>query len=83
MAVVSVFLKAVPPLGSDPTRRAWSDLIPQVIAIDWIGALLVAGSVTSLVLATQWGGNTKPWNDKDVIIVSPTTLYRTPILTSA
>ncbi|KAJ7032424.1 ABC transporter [Mycena alexandri] len=68
MAVVSVFLKAVPPLGSDPTRRAWSDLIPQVIAIDWIGALLVAGSVTSLVLATQWGGNTKPWNDKDVII---------------
>ncbi|KAJ7738153.1 ABC transporter [Mycena metata] len=68
MAVVSVFLKAVPPLGSDPTKRKWSDLLLQVWAIDWIGALLVAGSVTSFVLATQWGGNTKPWNDKDVII---------------
>ncbi|KAF7372555.1 Major facilitator transporter-like protein [Mycena venus] len=35
--------------------------------VSW-GAILVAGAVTSLVLALQWGGNTKPWDDKAVII---------------
>jgi hypothetical protein len=45
------------------------DLLDQVRHIDWVGAILVAGAVTSLVLALQWGGNTKPWDDKAVIIV--------------
>ena len=33
-------------------------------------AMLVASAVTCLVLALPWGGNTKAWNDKSVIIVS-------------
>jgi hypothetical protein len=32
--------------------------------------MLVAGAVTCLVLALQWGGNTMAWNDISVIIVS-------------
>jgi hypothetical protein len=42
----------------------------QVVRMDFVGAILVAGAVTNIVLALQWGGNTKPWNDKAVIIVS-------------
>jgi hypothetical protein len=42
----------------------------QAARLDFVGATLVAGAVTCLVLALQWGGNTKPWNDKSVIIVS-------------
>lgn len=37
--------------------------------MDFVGATLVAAAVTCVVLALQWGGNTKPWNDKAVIIV--------------
>jgi hypothetical protein len=44
----------------------------QVARMDFVGAILVAGAVTNIVLALQWGGNTKPWNDKAVIIVSLT-----------
>jgi nitrogen fixation-related uncharacterized protein len=42
----------------------------QVAQLDFIGAILVAGAVTNIVLALQWGGNTKQWNDKAVIVVS-------------
>ncbi|CAK5270693.1 unnamed protein product [Mycena citricolor] len=65
---VVFLLKASPPLGSDPTRRTWSDLLHQTLRLDYVGATLIAGCITSLVLALQWGGNTKPWGDKAVII---------------
>ncbi|KAF7364345.1 Major facilitator transporter-like protein [Mycena sanguinolenta] len=65
---VSLLLKAAPPLGADPTQRSTSDILRQVLRLDFIGATLVAGAMTCLVLALQWGGNTKPWGDKDVII---------------
>ncbi|KAF7336207.1 Major facilitator transporter-like protein [Mycena venus] len=68
MAVITVLLKSVPPLGSDAGKRSRKVLLRQVRNLDWVGAVLIAGSVTSLGLALQWGGNTKPWNDKDVII---------------
>jgi hypothetical protein len=41
----------------------------QVLASGYL-AMLVASAVTCLVLALPWGGNTKAWNDKSVIIVS-------------
>ncbi|KAJ7168993.1 major facilitator superfamily domain-containing protein [Mycena filopes] len=65
---VAFLLKAAPPLGSDPNKRSTRDLLEQVRRLDYVGAVLVAGAVTTLVLALQWGGNTKPWSDKDVII---------------
>ncbi|KAF8213916.1 ABC transporter [Mycena galopus ATCC 62051] len=68
LLAVTFLFKAAPPLGSDPNKRSWGDLIGQVARMDFFGAILVIAAVTSLVLALQWGGNTKPWNDKAVII---------------
>ncbi|KAJ7052200.1 ABC transporter [Mycena amicta] len=68
VAVISLLLKATPPLGSDPTQRTWRHLRQQVLRLDYFGATLVAAFVTCLVLALQWGGNTKPWNDSAVIV---------------
>ncbi|KAJ7631431.1 ABC transporter [Mycena polygramma] len=68
LVAVTLLLKASPPLGSDPTKRSWPEIRRQVAHLDFLGATLVAGAVTSLVLALQWGGNTKPWDDTAVII---------------
>jgi len=65
---VTFLLKASPPLGSDPTKRSTKDLLHQTLGLDYVGAVLVAAAVTCMVLALQWGGNTKPWGDKAVII---------------
>ncbi|KAJ7802277.1 ABC transporter [Mycena olivaceomarginata] len=68
---VTFLLKASPPLGADLTKRSWQDIWQQTRRLDFVGAIIVAGAVTCLILALQWGGNTKPWGDKAVIIVSP------------
>ncbi|KAJ7691182.1 transporter [Mycena rosella] len=65
---VLFILKAAPPLGSDPTKRSMRDILRQVMGLDFLGATLIAAAVTTLILALQWGGNTKAWNDKAVII---------------
>lgn len=71
LVAVSILLKTSPPLGHDPseplTIRA---MLRKSIRLDWLGMLLTLGGVTSLVLALQWGGNTKPWDSADVIAVS-------------
>ncbi|KAF7323266.1 Major facilitator superfamily protein [Mycena chlorophos] len=71
VTVVTMFLKSAPPLGADKAKwyqRSALDVVRQILGLDYVGATLVAGLVTCLVLALQWGGNTKPWNDRDVII---------------
>ncbi|KAJ6505778.1 ABC transporter [Mycena vitilis] len=68
LIAVALIMKASPPLGSDPSNRSWPELLRQVARMDFLGATLVAGAVTSVVLALQWGGNTKPWDDKAVIV---------------
>ncbi|KAF7364979.1 Major facilitator transporter-like protein [Mycena venus] len=68
IAGVTFLLKAVPPLGSDPSKRSTRDLFQQALHLDYIGATFIAGAITCLVIALQWGGNTKPWDDKAVII---------------
>jgi MFS family permease len=68
VAAVTLLLKTLPPLGSDPTKRSIKDIIQQTLELDFIGATLAAAAVTCVVLALQWGGNTKPWNDKAIII---------------
>ncbi|KAJ7038356.1 ABC transporter, partial [Mycena alexandri] len=65
---VLLLLKAAPPLGSDPTQRSASARFQQTLRLDFLGAGLAGGAVVNLILALQWGGNTKPWGDKDVII---------------
>ncbi|KAJ3912102.1 ABC transporter [Lentinula edodes] len=68
LLALTFLLKASPPLGSDPTKRSLNDILRQILKVDYVGATLVAAAVTCLVLALQWGGNTKPWSDKAVII---------------
>ncbi|KZP19616.1 ABC transporter [Athelia psychrophila] len=66
--IVAILLKSSIPLGADPTKRSWQDQWDQFKRLDFLGATFVAGSITCISLALQWGGNTKPWGDKDVII---------------
>ncbi|KAJ7717016.1 hypothetical protein B0H16DRAFT_1476368 [Mycena metata] len=61
--------ESIPPLGADLTKRSRRDILQEVRHLDFLRATLVASAVTTLVLALQWGGNTKPWNDKAVIIL--------------
>ncbi|KAJ7069584.1 ABC transporter [Mycena amicta] len=70
VSLVGVFflLDSSPPIGSDPTKRSWSDLMRQVSQMDYVGVALISAALTTLVLALQWGGNQKPWNDKAVVI---------------
>ncbi|KZP15581.1 MFS general substrate transporter [Athelia psychrophila] len=66
--LVAILLKSSIPLGADPTKRSWQDQWAQVKRLDFAGATLVAGGITCISLSLQWGGNTKAWGDKDVII---------------
>ncbi|KAJ7684096.1 ABC transporter [Mycena polygramma] len=68
LLVVLISLPNAPPLGSDPATRSPKALLKQVLHMDFVGAVLVSASVTCLVIALQWGGNTKPWDDAAVII---------------
>ncbi|KAF8198860.1 ABC transporter [Mycena galopus ATCC 62051] len=65
---VLFLLTATPPLGADLSKRSPRDLLRQSMRLDFFGATLVAGAITCVVLAMQWGGNTKPWGDKAIII---------------
>ncbi|GAA6048504.1 hypothetical protein JCM3770_006526 [Rhodotorula araucariae] len=66
--VTCVFLlKSNLPLGADPNDRTTRGILRQTVRMDWIGALLCLGAITALMLALQWGGNQKPWDDGAVI----------------
>jgi EmrB/QacA subfamily drug resistance transporter len=56
-AVALVVISVVLPASS--TRRKHT--------IDYLGALLLAGFATSVVLATSWGGTTYPWGSPQII----------------
>jgi hypothetical protein len=42
-------------------------LLTLFIRLDYVGAVLSLAFVATLMLALQWGGNSKPWNDKVVV----------------
>nr|CRX79083.1 hypothetical protein ls5930a1_00125 [Leucosporidium scottii] len=67
LLAITLLLKASPPLGSKPEENTTQARLSKLLHMDWLGATLVLASVTCLVLALQWGGNTKPWNDGSVI----------------
>jgi hypothetical protein len=60
-------------------------MLRRTVSLDWIGAALNLGAVTSLALGLQWGGNEKPWNGADVIVVcipSVSQLVKGPLIDS-
>lgn len=65
IAAVVFFIPSKPPPPSPlyegkTTFQKW-------LALDWVGAFLSVGMITALLLPLQWGGVTKPWNDRVVI----------------
>ncbi|SGY19517.1 BQ5605_C014g07668 [Microbotryum silenes-dioicae] len=64
---VTFMLKASPPLGAKPDETTMKARIRNTGRMDWVGATLLFAAITCLVLALQWGGNTKPWNSGSVI----------------
>ncbi|KAK7445465.1 hypothetical protein VKT23_014884 [Stygiomarasmius scandens] len=73
-AAVWYTLPANPPLGCDLSKRNRQTIINDALHMDFIGGIIFAGSVTTLIIALQWGGNQKPWNDAGVItcfVLSP------------
>jgi len=65
IAAVVAFLPNNPP-RLNPELKALT-LFRRILTIDFVGTILCLGMVCSLLLPLQWGGNTKPWNDKTVI----------------
>ncbi|KAL8277526.1 hypothetical protein RQP46_010081 [Phenoliferia psychrophenolica] len=68
LTAVSFLLKSSPPLGADPAKHNIRGWLEQTRRMDWIGGTLVLAAVTMLVLALNWGGVTKPWDDAAVIV---------------
>lgn len=67
--VVSLLLKASPPLGAKPEDQTRAAIIRQTLQMDWTAAVLILGMITALVYSLQTGGNTQPWNYYGVILV--------------
>ncbi|OLL26095.1 putative HC-toxin efflux carrier TOXA [Neolecta irregularis DAH-3] len=60
LTTVGMIIKRNPPEGVILSQK--------LRELDYIGAVLALGMITSLVLPLQWGGNLYPWNSKQVII---------------
>ncbi|KAJ1306947.1 hypothetical protein OPQ81_007927 [Rhizoctonia solani] len=58
-----IALPTIKPPSEGDDRPAWH----RIVRMDWVGAVLCIGVVSSLLLGLQWGGISKPWNDPTVI----------------
>ncbi|CUA68868.1 Putative HC-toxin efflux carrier TOXA [Bipolaris zeicola] [Rhizoctonia solani] len=58
-----IVLPTIKPPSDGDVRPAWH----RIVRMDWVGALLCIGVVSSLLLGLQWGGTSKPWDDPTVI----------------
>ncbi|EUC59826.1 MFS transporter [Rhizoctonia solani AG-3 Rhs1AP] len=58
-----IVLPTIKPPSNGDVRPAWH----RIVRMDWVGAVLCIGVVSSLLLAMQWGGTSKPWDDPTVI----------------
>ncbi|KAG8816578.1 hypothetical protein FRC17_000269, partial [Serendipita sp. 399] len=66
LAAVLFFQPSSPP---PPNPLYPPDTTPKEkwLSLDWVGALLSLGTIACLLLPLQWGGVSRPWNDKVVI----------------
>ncbi|KAI1074868.1 MFS general substrate transporter [Whalleya microplaca] len=60
---LTVFLK----VRGTPNKDRTLPLATKLNNMDPIGCLVFIGAICCLLLALQWGGQTKPWNSSDVI----------------
>ena len=63
-AAVIIFLTFTTPENAKPQPATWRE---RLLQFDLPGTFIVMSAVICFLLAIQWGGSTKSWNDKDVI----------------
>ncbi|KAG8859642.1 hypothetical protein FRB91_007297 [Serendipita sp. 411] len=68
IASAGFLLPVHPPIGASE-HGPRPPLLKQWLNLDWIGAILSLGMVTTLILPLQWGGIEREWNDRLVIIL--------------
>lgn len=67
-AAAFIIIVLVLRLPASATREKSSTSFREKVSrLDFPGIVLILGSVCCLVLALQWGGQTKPWRSADVI----------------
>lgn len=64
LAVTVTYFPPPPRLAQN--RKSRSSLLTE---IDYIGVVILAGALTSLVIGVTWGGSTYPWDDAKVVAV--------------
>ncbi len=62
-AIIILFFFTAPS-GAKPVAASWKE---KLLQMDPLGTALVMGGVISYILALQYGGQTKAWNDATVI----------------
>ncbi|CAE6428221.1 unnamed protein product [Rhizoctonia solani] len=58
-----IALPMIKPSSDGDHRPVWI----RIARMDWVGAVLCIGVVSSLLLGLQWGGTSKPWDDPTII----------------
>lgn len=66
--MLAFFQPTAPPLGRAATYKGYSkETFYAILQCDWIGAAICMAWACCAILALQWGGITRPWNDGGVI----------------
>ncbi|KAG8748817.1 hypothetical protein FRC11_011852, partial [Ceratobasidium sp. 423] len=58
-----IALPTIKPSSDGDHRPVWH----RIVRMDWVGAVLCIGMVSSLLLGLQWGGTSKSWDDPTII----------------
>ena len=66
--MVAMLLDAPPPLGFESYDRSSKSILRHMAKLDWCGATLTLGAITSLILGLQWGGDEKAWNSQTSLL---------------
>ena len=59
-----IFLFFQTPAASKPVKASWRE---KMLQMDPLGTFIIMAAIICYLLALQWGGVTKPWNDSSVI----------------
>ncbi|KAK8846841.1 hypothetical protein IAR55_005929 [Kwoniella newhampshirensis] len=69
IACLLFFQPTKPPLGRAASYKGYSkDMIMEVVKCDWAAVCLSMAWACCFILAFQWGGVTRKWNDASVIV---------------
>ncbi|RBA15633.1 major facilitator superfamily transporter [Fusarium proliferatum] len=58
--------KRTPEQKQEPTGKTWTQ---KLVQLDLEGGLAIAGSITCLLIALEWGGSSYPWSDARIIVL--------------